>query len=238
MSEADSLRDPTPDAAARAAGVLLLTTAAVTVVAVATRVSAAADQPTMVQTITAIAARPGLYAAGGAARAVSGITLIAAAWLLLRTWIMRRRLATPLVPLLFAGSGLITAVSGACAVALAAVAATSPLDATLPAASAALSAARALSGKIGFAAAGLALLMAARFQWRVGDTLRRIAPVTAVLGAAMQFIWLDAATIVHPIVGTLFLLWLAVIGGMLLSGRVERHYARLARSAGDGFDLR
>ncbi|MDE2787139.1 MAG: hypothetical protein OXL37_10795 [Chloroflexota bacterium] len=51
-----------------------------------------------------------------------------------------------------------------------------------------------------------------------------MAPGSVVLGVAMQFIWLDAASIVHPIVGGLFFLWLLVIGTMLATGRVERHF--------------
>ncbi len=78
-------------------------------------------------------------------------------------------------------------------------------------------------GKIGFAAAGIALLVAARYQWRVGGQLRKVAPASAILSIAMQFIWLDSAN-THQMVGTLFLLWLMVIGTMLATGRVERHF--------------
>ena len=81
-----------------------------------------------------------------------------------------------------------------------------------------------ITGKIGFAAAGLALIVAARYQWQVGGTLRKVAPVSAILGVAMQFIWVDSATILHPIIGTLFFIWLLVIGTMLSTGRVERHF--------------
>ncbi|MCY4579684.1 MAG: hypothetical protein OXD31_11635 [Chloroflexi bacterium] len=81
-----------------------------------------------------------------------------------------------------------------------------------------------IAGKIGFAAAGIALIIAARYQWRVGGTLRKIAPASAILGVAMQFIWLDSTTILHPIIGTVFFLWLLVIGTMLTTGRVERHF--------------
>ena len=87
-----------------------------------------------------------------------------------------------------------------------------------------------LTGKIGFAAAGLALIVAARYQWRAGATLRRIAPVSAVLGLAMTLIWIDAATLLHRITGPAFLVWLIIIGSMLLTGRVERHFARLRDS--------
>ena len=77
------------DRSARTAGILLILTAAATVAAVAGRVAADADQPTLSESMAAIALDRWLYLAGGAARLVSGITLIAAAWLLLRTWIIR-----------------------------------------------------------------------------------------------------------------------------------------------------
>ncbi len=44
------------------------------------------------------------------------------------------------------------------------------------------------------------------------------------LGIAMQLIWVEAATIVLPVVGGLFFVWLLVIGAMLATGRVERHF--------------
>ncbi len=72
--------------------------------------------------------------------------------------------------------------------------------------------------------AGLALIAESRYQWKVGGTLRLIAPISALLGAAMQLIWLDAATVVHQVTGVLFVVWLILIGGMLFTGRVERHF--------------
>ncbi len=41
---------------------------------------------------------------------------------------------------------------------------------------------------VGFTAAGLALIVAAWYQWRVGGTLPKVAPVSAALGVAMQSI--------------------------------------------------
>ena len=229
MALSDSTARP-PDSAARTAGLLLLATAIVTVVSVVARVAADADQETFEHSMTYIAVNSGLYGLGGAARAVSGVTLIAGAWFLLQTWIIRERLGTPLVPWLFVVSGLFTLVSGICAVILALyapeVSSTSilatPEEWLRPVADA-----RWLTGKIGFAAAGLALLVAARYQWTVGGTLRKIAPVSVIIGLAMQFIWIDSATIMHPIIGTVFFLWLLAIGFMLASGRVERHFVAM-----------
>ena len=37
----------------------------------------------------------------------------------------------------------------------------------------------------------------------------------------MQFVWLDAATIVHAATGIAFTLWLVAAGGLLWAGRIE-----------------
>lgn len=203
-------------------------TAVFTGVAVVGRVAAGADQPTLAESIAAIAEASALYGIGGAGRLVSGVTLVLGGWFLWRTWIIRERLSTPLVPGLLALSGVFTAVSGACAVALA-LSATSPPE--LSSAIETTAELRWITGKIGFAAAGLALIVATRYQWMVGGTLRRIAPVSAILGVGMQFIWVEAATDIHRLTGTIFFLWLLAIGAMLATGRVERHFtAMLARS--------
>ncbi len=218
----------TPDPAARRAGALLILTAVATAVAVAGRVAADADQPTLVDSMNAIAESGALYGAGGAGRFLSGLTLIAGAWFLWSTWIIRERLGTPLVPGLLALSGLLTAVSGACAVSLALSSSTAADASTAIETTAAL---RSITGKMGFAAAGLALIVGSRYQWIVGGTLRRIAPVSALLGIGMQIIWIDAATAVHRLSGPAFFLWLIVIGAMLMSGRVERHFTAMLDSS-------
>lgn len=205
-------------------------TAAITAVSATARVSANADYPTLAESLAAISDGRGLYALGGAGRLVSGLTLIGAALLLSRTWIIRRRLGAPLVPALFGASGAFTAVSGACAAALAIstpsvtdIAALDSIGGFIDA----IASLRWIAGKIGFAAAGLALIVASRYQWKVGGNLRRVSPFSAIIGAAMQFIWIDAATGVHPVIGALFFVWLVVIGFMLSTGRVERHFAAM-----------
>ncbi len=211
------------DSAARNAGLFLLLTAAANVVMVYARISADADQSTLLESMRAIAANKGMYSLSGIARLVSGITLIAAAWFLLRTWIIRERFGTPVVPYLFIASGAFTAVSGGCALMLAA-AATGGMEA-VDATTDAFDYLRWFTGKVGFAAAGLALLAAAQRQWRAGGVIRRIALPSAVVGIVMQLVWVDAATMMHQISGAAFFVWLLVVGAMLMSGRVERHFA-------------
>lgn len=218
-----------PDPAARKAGILLLVTALASAIAVAGRVAAGADQPTLVESLASISNNRGIFGAGGIGRFISGITLIAGAVFLLRTWIIRERLGTPLVPLLFIVSGIFTGISGACAVAMATSVpeASNTGDASVAASLETTAFLRWFTGKIGFSAAGLALITAARFQWKVGGILRRISPISAIQGVAMQFIWLNSATIAHPIIGAIFFVWLVAIGGMLATGRVERHFREM-----------
>lgn len=220
------ISDRGADRSARLGGIFLLLTTAATAVMVFTRVAADADQDTLLQSLKAVDENRALYGVSGGARFLSGLALFLAAWLLLKTWIIRDRWATPLVPYLFALSGVSTALSGACVLAIAAYPASEIgiAGGNIAESAEVLSGLRWVTGKIGFAAAGLAVIVAARYQWQVGGTLRWIAPYSAALGIAMQFIWVDSATIMHPIVGTAFFLWLMAVGTMLSTGRVERHF--------------
>ena len=214
------------------AGWLLLLTAAATVAAVAGRVSAGADLPTLVESLAAIGAARGSYGLGGAARLLSGITLAVGARFLLRTWIMRERLGTRAVPILLTGSGALTGLSGACAVVLALVVANPSEAATLGGiapAMAILDNLYGVAGRAGFSLAGLALIAAAYRMWRVGDVLRFIAPGSAIVGVAMPLVWIHAVIVVHRVSGAAFVVWLTLIGFMLVTGRVERIFASRVR---------
>ena len=219
----------TRDPAARAAGCLLMMTALATAAMIVTRVAADADEPTLINSLAAIASNREEYGLSGLARLASGITLSAAAWYLSKTWIILKRLGTPLVPGLFALSGVFTAASGALAIALARMVDVDLLADVSPIVDRATVLTwdlRWMTGKIGFALAGLALVLAARYQWKVGETLRYVSPVSAALGIAMQFIWVDSATVAHPIIGTAFFAWLVAIGMMLWTGRTEKLFTR------------
>lgn len=226
--------DRQPDRAARGAGWLLLLAAAATVVAVAGRVAAGADLPTLEESLAAIGAARGSYGLGGAARLLSGITLAVGARFLLRTWIMRERLGTRAVPLLLTGSGALTALSGTGAVVLALVVANpsdaAALDAIAPA-MAILDTLHGIAGKAGFSLAGLALIAAAYRMWRIGGVLHFIAPGSTIVGVAMQLVWVHAVIVVHRVSGAAFVVWLTLIGIMLVTGRVERIFASRVRSA-------
>ena len=216
-------------AAARTAGALLLLTAIATVVSVFTRVASGADQPTLLESLAAIAANTELYSIGGIARIASGLTLIAGAGYVLKTWANGGRWSAPTVPVIMIVSGGFTAVSGVCAVGLVfsagavndafltGVVGQSPVDRSTEV----FAFLRWFTGKLGFAAAGLALMGAAGYQWRVGGGLKYFGIASVIVGVAMQFIWIDAATPVHRISGVAFLVWLLAMGGMLVLGRVK-----------------
>ena len=70
-----------------------------------------------------------------------------------------------------------------------------------------------------------------------GGVLRYVSPVSAALGIATQFIWVDSATVAHPIIGTAFFAWLVAIGMMLLTGRTEEPFTRFVDNR-QGPDIR
>ena len=212
-SQENTLTTPTKGSSGLGAGLFLLITAVATLVAVVTRVSANADQPTLAESLVAISENKALYASGGGARFVSGVTLIVAAWFLSKTNAGEKQPSARIASLIFALSGLFTAVSGATAIALA-NAAPATTDA-LPETTAYV---RWLTGKIGFTLAGLALIAEARRQWNLGTPFKYLALASVVIGILMQFIWWDAATAIHRITGIGFLFWLIVVGILLLKG--------------------
>ena len=212
-SQENTLITPAKGASGLGAGLFLLITAVATLVAVVTRVSANADQPTLAESLVAISENKALYASGGGARFVSGVTLIVAAWFLSKTGTGETQPSARIASLIFALSGLFTAISGASAIALA-NAAPAPPD-TLPETT---SYVRWLTGKIGFTLAGLALLSEARRQWNLGTPFKYLALASGVIGILMQFIWWDAATAVHRITGIGFLFWLVVVGVLMVKG--------------------
>ena len=204
---------------------------------VVARVAADADHPNLAASLVLIAENRAMYGLSGAARLLSGVTLLAAAMYLLQTWIIRERLGTPLVPALFAVSGIITALSGALAIVLAATApeVTDPnIRIPLAQSNEVVAEAREITGKLGFALMGLALIVAARYQCKAGGSLRYMSVPSAVIGIAMQLIWIDAATVMHRISGVAVFFWLLIIGAMLLTGRIERQFSAIRSNTAEG----
>ena len=206
--------------AARAAGLLLLLTALATAISVPARLLADADQPTLSESLWAIASNNAPYMIGGVARLVSGLALLGAAWFLWRALRSYHPAAVGISAVVLAASGLMTATSGLCAVVLAAsVPDVGPVavlisegweESLRPWANA-----RRFTGTLGFTLAGIGLIALGPALWRIGGRLKIAAVTDLIIGVAMLFIWIDAATVVHRISGIAFLLWL-IIGGIWL----------------------
>ena len=178
--------------------------------------------------LAAIGAAKSAYATGGVARLAAGLLLLAAAFPLWRLARACQPAAGGAAASLLAVSGAATAVSGAIAIALAALAPETqpadmlrPIDGLASPAEETLLTLRWAAGALGFALAGLGLAALALAQWRAGSLLRGAAIIAAVLGVAMLFIWIDAATVVHRITGIGFLVWLIAAGLWLAAGRVR-----------------
>ena len=213
----------------RISGLLLLLTAVATAVSVMTRLSSSMEPPE-------VAALPvpqvpiildtGLYTVSGLARVVSGLALLAAAVFLRRAMAGRYWMANVAGRFLEA-SGTITAVSSACMLALAAALPEAGPTVVLtygggsPDWVESVDAARWIAGKVGFTLAGLGLIALGPVQWRIGGLLKVSAVADVIVGVAMLFIWVDAATVMHRVSGIAFLVWLIVSGVWLAAGLLK-----------------
>ena len=204
-----------PRAAARRAGAALILTAVASALGILARMVADADRPAFAEYLDAVSASGGLYAVFGVCVLASGVALFVSARALARTRFVWDGNGSPLSPALFAVSGVFTAVSGACAMMVAAL----PPDVSAAVEIAAYL--RQLTGVIGFSTSGLALLVAARRQWKAGGALIYAALASAAVGLAMQSIWLESAQIAHRLGGAAFLLWMAACGAALWVGRAR-----------------
>ena len=216
--------------AARAAGLLLLLTAVATAVSVMTRLSSSMEPPEVIALPVPqvpIILDTGLYSVSGAARIVSGLTLLIAAVFLRLTLNDRQPVAAGIAAALLALSGAVTAISGACMLALAAALPEAGHTVVLTYGGApgdwvaSVDAARWIAGKVGFFLAGLGLIALGPVQWRMGGALKISAVADVIIGVAMLFIWVDAATVMHRVSGIAFLLWLIVSGVWLTLGLLQ-----------------
>ena len=216
--------------AARAAGLLLLLAAVATAVSVMARLNSSQEPLPGSPLPLPVILDTGLYAGAGAARVVSGLALLAAALFLWRCLPEQDRLADAATKLLEA-SGIVTAASGACMLALAIMipegASGDTLINTTSTARGVLDwvgsvdLARWIAGKAGFTLAGLGLIALGPAQWRIGGLLKISAVADVIIGVAMLFIWVDAATVMHRVSGIGFLLWLIITGVWLAAGLLK-----------------
>ena len=211
----------------RSAGLLLLLTAVATAVSVMTRL-AGSDEPLEGAPIQLpVILDTGQYVISGAARMLSGFALVAAAAFLRVAVRPGQPVTAGIAATLLELSGAATAISGASMLALAGVLpqsaeGTAPLVAwSAPGWIEAVDGARWIAGKIGFFLAGLGLIALGPVQWRMGGILKVSAVADVIIGVAMLFIWVDAATVMHRVSGIAFLLWLIVSGVWLTLGLMQ-----------------
>lgn len=216
--------------AIRISGLLLLLTAAATAVSVMIRLSSSMeplpDSPIQLPIIL----DTGQYAVAGAARVISGLGLLAAAIFLRLTLRDGQPVAAGIATTLLELSGAVTAISGACMLALTAGIPESAASRVYLYPATAwqhqvwidpVNQARWIAGKVGFTLAGLGLIALGPVQWRIGGLLKASAVADVIIGVAMLFIWVDAATVMHRVSGIAFLVWLVVSGVWLAAGLLK-----------------
>ena len=207
----------------RLAGIFLLLTAVATAIMVPTRLMADADQPTLHLTLQAIDDNTLAYTYSAVARIASGIFLVVAAGLLRSVTTPYRPAPARLAVAALSLSGVITVVSGVCALILTNIGPSAIAfdDARLFELASRLDTARWITGKAGFSLAGLGLVALAPVQWRMGGLLKVSAVADVIIGVVMLFIWVDAATVMHRVSGIAFLAWLIVSGLWLVAGLLK-----------------
>lgn len=216
--------------AIRIPGLMLLLAAIATAVSVLTRLSSSMEPlpDSLVQ--LPIILDTGQYAVAGAARVISGLGLLAAAAFLRLALRDGQPIAAGIATTLLELSGAVTAISGACMLALAAEIPESAASRVYLYSETAwasqvwidpVNQARWIAGKVGFTLAGLGLIALGPVQWRIGGLLKISAVGDVIIGVAMLFIWVDAATVMHRVSGIAFLVWLVVSGVWLTAGLLK-----------------
>ena len=215
----------------RSAGLLLLLTAVATAVSVMTRLAGSDESPEGAPIPLPIILDTGQYATAAIARMVSGFALVAAAAFLRLALRPQQTVFAGVATTLLELSGAVTAISGAAMLALAveipqavgrdAGPVVAPITWEVPGWAAPIDGARWIAGKVGFFLAGLGLIALGPVQWRMGGILKISAVADVIIGVAMLFIWVDAATVMHRVSGIAFLLWLIVSGVWLTLGLMQ-----------------
>ena len=213
--------------AIRISGLLLLLTAIATAVSVMTRLNSSMEPLDGSPIPLPIILDTGQYVIAGTARVLSGLALLAAAVYL---WMALKGIQPQAMGLsagLLILSGVATAISGVAMLALAvgipqaADGAATLVAWGVPGWLEPVDGLRWIAGKVGFTLAGLGLIALGPVQWRIGGRLKVSAVADVIIGVAMLFIWVDAATVMHRVSGIAFLLWLIVSGVWLILGLLK-----------------
>lgn len=207
--------------APRILGALTIIAAAAIIIGVFARVAAGADQDTLPESMQAIAANRAAYSGYGALTLLSGVAMLGAAWLIASASAFRALTSLPIVPLIFAGAGVVYVLSGASAIFLASAAP------DMSQASGMASDFRATSATVAFIVSGWGLIASGVYQWKANAPLKYIAPVSVIIGALMQVMLIRLITseglgVFDQLIGLAFVLWLFIVGIMLASMPSDR----------------
>ena len=194
------------------AGFLLILAAIAAVAMVWTRLQADIDQPTFEETLAAIDQNTIWYSWHGTARAFFGVSLIIAAAFIKPAMFLARgwQLRLSSVVLNLGGIAMIT--SGVIVLFISTVYWTDAYDVET------FDHYREIAGSIGNTFIGLAIILLTVVQWRLGRFMKPVAAIAPFVGIGMILVWIDAATILHRISGTGFLIWLLATAIVLIAG--------------------
>ena len=194
------------------AGFLLILAAIAAVAMVWTRLQADIDQPTFEETLAAIDQNTIWYSWHGTARAFFGVSLIIAAAFIKPAMFLARGWQLRLSSIVLNLGGIAMIVSGVLVIFISTVYWTDAYDVE------SFDHYREIAGSIGNTFIGLAIILLSVVQWRLGRFMKPVAAIAPFVGIGMILVWIDAATILHRISGTSFLIWLLATAIVLMSG--------------------
>ncbi len=192
-------------------GILLLS-ATITAASMAwTRLLAEIDQPTFEEMIAAIDKNLVWYTYHGVSRVLFGGLLIAAASLIRPAMALAQGWQLKFSGILLHLGGMAMAASGVLVIFISTVYWTDTFGFEW------LDESRVLAGSLGNTLIGLAVLIMAPVQWRLGGMMKISAVVAPITGVTMTLVWLDAS-VIHQISGYGFLIWTLVTSIGLITG--------------------
>ena len=194
------------------AGLLLIFAAIAAVAMVWTRLQADIDQPTFEETLAAIDQNTLWYTWHGLARTFFGALLIVVAAFIGLAMFLARGWQLRLSSILLNLGGIAMIVSGVLVIFISTVYWTDAYDVE------SFDHYREIAGSIGNTFIGLAIILLSVVQWRLGGFMKPVALLAPFVGIGMILVWIDAATILHRISGTGFLIWLLATAIVLMSG--------------------
>ena len=194
------------------AGLLLIVSATAAAAMVWTRLQADIDQPTFGETLAAIDQNTLWYTWHGMARTFFGALLIIAAAFIRPAMLLARGWQLQMSSILLNLGGIAMITSGVLVLFISTVYWADAYDVE------SFDHYREIAGSIGNTFIGLAIILLTVVQWRLGRFMKPVAAIAPFVGIGMILVWIDAATILHRISGTDFLIWLLATAIVLIAG--------------------